>query len=55
MLDTYKIVVVTFLIIYWVNRIRFFKKTFLVTNVSSEIVLEILLFILSDTDIDFLD
>ena len=36
------------------NQVRFFEETFLVANVSSEVVLGMLFLILSGTDIDFL-
>ena len=35
------------------NMIKFFEKTFLVANVSPDIVLEMLFFIFSNADIDF--
>ena len=37
------------------NRVKFFEKTFLVAIISPEVVLEMLFFTLSNTDIDFLD
>ena len=42
-LDTYKIAVATFSITDKANRVKFLEKTFLIVNVSPEIVLEILL------------
>ena len=54
MLDTYKIVVIVFLVTDKANQVRFFKETFLVRNVSPEIVLEMSFFTLSSTDVDFL-
>ena len=54
MLDTYEIVVAAFLLINKANYVRFFKKTFLMANVSPEIVYEMLFFTLSDADVDFL-
>ena len=53
-LDTFRIVVIDFLVIDKVNRVRFFEKTFLVANGSPKIVLGILFFTLSDVDVDFL-
>ena len=55
MLDTYGIVLVAFLMTDKANRVRFFKKTFLVANVSLKIVLRIFFLILSSTNIEFLD
>lgn len=43
-----------FLVINKVNQVRFSKKTFLIANISLEIVLEILFLTLSGTDINFL-
>ena len=37
------------------NRVRFFEKTFLVANISPEVVLGMLFLTLSGTDVDFLD
>ena len=48
-------VVAIFLLTDKANWVRFFVETFLVANVSPEIVLEILFFTLSDANIDFLD
>ena len=55
MLDTYGMVVAAFLVRNKPYRVKFFEKTFLVTNVSPEIVLGMLFLILSGADIDFLD
>ena len=55
MLDTYEMVIVAFLMIDKANRIRFFEETFLVANISPEVVFEILFFIWSDANVDFLD
>ena len=52
-LDTYGMVVATFSVEDKANRVRFFEETFLVANVSLEVVLGILFFALSGTDIDF--
>ena len=54
MLDTYGIVVAAFLLINKVNRIRFFEEIFLMTNISPEVVLEMLFFTLSGANINFL-
>ena len=39
MLDTHEMVVATFLVMDKANRVRFFEETFLVANVSPEVVL----------------
>ena len=54
MLDIFGIVVVAFSITDKANQVRFFKKTFLVTNVSPEIVFKMLFLTLSGADVDFL-
>lgn len=38
MLDTYRMVVTAFSMINKANQIRFFKETFLVANISPEII-----------------
>ena len=53
-LDTYGIVVATFLITDKANRVRFFEETFLVANVSLEVILGMFFLTLSGADIDFL-
>ena len=53
MLDTHEIVVATFSMMDKTNRVRFFEKTFLVANVSPEVVFEMPFLILSSADIDF--
>ena len=53
-LDIYKMLVAVFLVKDKANRVGFFKETFLVANVSSEIVLGMLFLILSDANVDFL-
>lgn len=55
MLDTYGMLVAIFLVIDKVNQLKFFKKIFLMTNVSLEIVLRMPFVILSNTNIDFLE
>ena len=52
--ENYRIIVTTFLVVDKANRVRFFEKTFLVANVSPEIVLGMPFFTLSGIDIDFL-
>ena len=47
-------VVAAFLVVDKANGVRFFINTFLVANVSSEIVLKMLFLTLSGKDIDFL-
>ena len=53
MLNTYEIVVVAFLVMDKANRVRFFEKTFLVVNVSPEVVFGMYFLILSSVDVDF--
>ena len=53
-LDTFGIVVIAFLIIDKVNRIKFFKKTFFIANVSPKIVFEMLFLTLNDANVNFL-
>ena len=53
MLDTFGIVVTAFSVTDKANWVRFFEEIFLMANVSPEVVLGMLFFILSDTDIDF--
>ena len=53
-LETYEIVIVVFSVIYQVNQVRFFEKTFLMANIDPNVILEILFLTLSDADIDFL-
>ena len=54
-LDTYRMVVTAFLMMDKANYVRFFKETFLVANVSLEIVLEMLFITFSSVNINFLD
>ena len=51
--DTPGMVVATFSVVDKANRVRFFEETFLVANVSPEVVLGMPFFILSNTDVDF--
>ena len=53
-LNIYEIIVAAFLIMNKANRVRFFEKTSLITNVSPEVVFEMLFFTLCGADIDFL-
>ena len=55
MLDNYKIVVAAFIIMDEANQVKFFKETFLMTNISPEVVLEMLFFTLNNANVDFLD
>ena len=54
MLDTYRMVIAAFSVKNKANRVRFFEDTFLVANVSPEIVLGMLLLTLNGADINFL-
>ena len=54
MLETYEMVVAALSVEDKANRVRFFEKTFLVANVSPEVVFEMLFLILSGADVDFL-
>ena len=53
-LETYGIVVAIFWIIDQANKVRFFKKTFLVASVNPDVVFEMLFLTLSDVDINIL-
>ena len=55
MLDIYGLVVAVFLVIDKANRVRFFEETFLMANISPEVVLRMYFLTLSDADIDFSD
>lgn len=52
-LDTYRMVVVAFLVTNKAIQVKPFETTFLVANVSSEVVFRILFFIMSGVDVDF--
>ena len=54
-LYTYEIVVATFSVMDKANRVRFLEKTFLMANISPEVVFGILFLILIDMNIDFLN
>ena len=47
-------VVAAFLRIDQANKVRFFEKTFLVVNISSDVVLGMPFFTLNGADVDFL-
>ena len=53
MLDTRKMVVAAFSVVDKANRVRFFEETFLVANVSPEVVLGMPFLTLSGADVDF--
>ena len=53
MLNTLRMVVVAFSVMDKANRVRFFKETFLVANVSPEVVLGMPFLTLSGADVDF--
>ena len=52
-LDTHGMIVAAFSVVDKTNRIRFFEKTFLVFNISPEIVLGMSFLTLSSADVDF--
>ena len=52
-LDTHGMVVIAFSVEDRANRVRFFEETFLVANVSLEVVLEMPFLTLSGADVDF--
>ena len=54
MLDTFGMVIAAFSVRDKANQVRFFEETFLVANVSPEIVFGMPFFTLSDADVDFL-
>ena len=54
MLDTFEMVVWAFSVTDKANQVEFFEETFLVANVSLEVVFGMFFFTLSGTDIDFL-
>ena len=47
-------VVAAFSVVDKANRVKFFKKTFLVADVSPKVVFEMLFFTLNGADVDFL-
>ena len=52
--ETYGMVITSFSMTDQANKIRFFEETFLVANISTDMVLEISFLTLSDTDVNFL-
>ena len=52
-LNTYGMVVAAFSVVDKANRVRFFEETFLVANVSPEVVLGMPFLTLSNADVDF--
>ena len=52
-LDTHEMVVAAFSVEDKANRVRFFEETFLVANVSPEVVFGMLFLTLSNADVDF--
>ena len=53
-LETYEMVVAAFLMEDKANRVKFFEKTFLVANISPEVVLRMPFFTWSGANVDFL-
>ena len=53
MLDTHGMVVAAFSVVNKANRVRFFEETFLVANVSPEVVFRMPFLTLSNADVDF--
>ena len=53
-LDTHRMVVAAFSVVDKANRVGFFEETFLVANVSPEVVLGMLFLTLSGANVDFL-
>ena len=51
--ETYEMVVAAFSMTDQANRVRFFEETFLIANVSLDVVLEMPFLILSNADVDF--
>ena len=52
-LETYKMMILVFSVIDQVDKVTFFEKTFLVANVSPDMVFGIPFLSLSDEDVDF--
>ena len=52
-LKTYGMVVAAFSVFDQADRVRFFEKTFLIANISPDVVFGILFLILSGADINF--
>lgn len=55
MLNIYRKVIAKFLIIDKANKLEFIKEIFLLANLNSEIVFEMLFLTLNGANIDFLD
>ena len=53
-LKIYRIVVAAFSVTDQADRVRFFQKTFLMANTSSDMILKMPFFILSNANINFL-
>ena len=51
--EIYRMVLIAFLVTDQANKVRFFKETFLVANVSPDVVLGMLFFTLTGANIDF--
>lgn len=54
-LDTYGMIVTVFSVTNKANKVKFFKETFVVANVSPELVFGMLFFFLNGANVDFLD
>ena len=52
--ETYRMEIAAFLVIGRASGVKFFEKTFLVANFSSNVIFEIFFLILSGADINFL-
>ncbi len=52
-LETYGMVVSIFFILHKNDRERFFEKSFLLTDIKSDVVLQMLFLTMSNIDIDF--
>ena len=55
MLNTYEMIIAAFLVVDKANRVRFFEKTFLMANISPEVVFVMPFLTLSSVNIDFSD
>ena len=53
-LEIYEMVIAAFSMTDWANRVRFFEETFLVANISPNMIFGMSFFTLSDADINFL-
>ena len=52
--ETYGIVVAVFSMINQINGVKFFEKTFLIVNISSDVIFEMLFLPLNSANINFL-